>query len=853
MKTFNVVGRVINSQTKQGVAGLKVEAWDKDLIVDDLLGTSVTNEQGFFQMDFSESSIRDLGFIEPKPDLFFKLFLADELVASTENSVLWNVSSEKKEIVIEVMPEIAQLNASGLKIPEIERANFRALLLTNPNYFGNLAASKFQAIKLKKFETSYEELKCVGYNPHLKQLHAVVHVKKDFGYLGGICSAGSTEYVRFYIDWNNDGNWIDVGLARFTAFDLPGDKPLEYSVTLDIDPKERDCTIENLTKVRAILSWNDQPTPGDPSYVPVWGNVVEASIQIDTIVGKSVKLSEWLKMGTATIPESVLQNLEPGQSVLMAKPLELSVGDLANAYKDKGVPAHRFAFAKINKLLTKPVVASVAHLELAEVLSSFDIQISAIVQALASTDGDTHYEELKCVGYDSQRRHLTGILTVKRPYGYLGNLCKKGSMQYVAFWEWDEIEVTWVYLGTAVLNTHDIQSIPKEGLQYAVSLSADFSKRRRPCTKGPSEARIRAILSWQDPPPPHNPDWVPKWGNREETRIHIKPGPKPNEKNIPYIETIGDIDVCSINQSTGLATGEGIVAYFEADRSPFARTLTVTGYIDNPPEGVMEGTASPLKYMISVRPYDLAGSQPWQPLNNDFEVWVREEIDLNPPVHKKIIQKIDPVDGYYTYLEDPGAPHERHYVIPVLAKWHTSQPHTGLWEIQIKAKMASGSIVDGGVLVCAADKSTRSIVKVRLDNKEPEVLIGLSGYQRGLDPTVHLIGTGTRPDESPEKCGKFLIGDVLHGTYSVADEHFGQLTLTVTPGGPAHNAEVNPSERHFDIVPTTGESGGWTLDTKNMEPCGYTVRLWARDRAIVNSGYIGLWSYDDAGFCLEKP
>lgn len=740
------------------------------------------------------------------------------------------------------------LKAMGIAVkpvgPEPERLKFRELLLANPNYFGNLKVSKFEQVKAKKNVVSYEELKCVGYNPHIRQIEAVVHVKKDYGYGGDICSTGTPEYVRFYVDWNNTGHWEDVGMVFFTAYDLPGDKPLEYAVTLDIEPKEKYCSIENLPKVRGVLSWNDPPPPDEPDFVPVWGNAVEARIQIDTL--KLLLVGDLLKMEMRRLPAGVLENLDPSQPVPLKELKEPAVWELAEIYRDKGVPAHRFTFAKVQKLLTKPSVAVAANLELAQILSGTGIEAADVFEALAKTDGDIRYEELKCVGYDPQRRILTGILTVKLPYGYSGDLCKKGSREYVAFWEWDEIEAVWLYLGTAVVNVHDIRSIPNAGLQYAVSLSADFSHRRRPCAAGPSEARIRAILSWEVPPPPHNPNWVPKWGNREETRIHIKPGPIPTEENIPYIETVGNMHVCDIDPSTGLATGEGILAHFNADRSPFGRTLSVTGYIDSPPGGVMEGTADPLKYQVSVRPYDPVSPQPWQPLNNDFSVWVREEVGLNPPVHKKLTQKIDPADGFYTYLEDPGAPHERHYVIPVLANWHTSAPHTGLWQIRIKAKMPSGVEIYGGVLVCEADGSTRSVVKVRLDNEAPTVGIALTGYQRGSDPTVYPIGSGT-----PEKCGKFLRGDILHGTYIVSDEHFGQLTLTVFPTDPAHGATVNPPVRNFDIVPSSGESGNWTLDTSGMDPCGYIVRLWARDRTIVDSGSIGFRNSDDVGFCLE--
>jgi len=60
MATFHLSGRVIDRATSQGLADLRVEAWDKDLLCDDLVGSAVTNEQGAFQIEFSESYFQDL-------------------------------------------------------------------------------------------------------------------------------------------------------------------------------------------------------------------------------------------------------------------------------------------------------------------------------------------------------------------------------------------------------------------------------------------------------------------------------------------------------------------------------------------------------------------------------------------------------------------------------------------------------------------------------------------------------------------------------------------------------------------------------------------------------------------------
>lgn len=481
---------------------------------------------------------------------------------------------------------------ADLPAPELERKLFRALLLKNPNYFGNLKISPFELVKKIKNNAAYEELKCVGYNPHLEQLEAVVYIKKDYGYNGDICSSGTPEYVRFYVDWNNDGDWVDVGMTSFTAYDIPSDKPLEYDVTLKLSPREKFCRIENLPKVRAILSWNNPPTPKDPDFSPVWGNIEEAQIQIDVL--KLIPIGEFVNMAKVKLPKDLLTTIDLSQPSSMLEPHELSLVELKEIYQDKGVPSHRFVFSHVKKLMAKPIHTK--ELATPDYISGFeglDINVSDLIDNLLKTDGDTHYEELKCIGFNPNESALTGVITIKRPFGYSGDLCKKGSYEHIAFWEWDEIEQMWIYLGTASVNVHDIKSITRNGLQYAAVLPVDLIHHRRPCTSGASVVRIRAVLSWQSLPSATDPHEIPAWGNREETTIHVKPGPILSDEPIPYIDGVGSMAVCDIDQGTGFATGGSAgTPVFTAEDSPFGGTVTITGFIDKAPKYVMEGLRS---------------------------------------------------------------------------------------------------------------------------------------------------------------------------------------------------------------------------------------------------------------------
>jgi hypothetical protein len=122
-------------------------------------------------------------------------------------------------------------------------------------------------------------------------------------------------------------------------------------------------------------------------------------------------------------------------------------------------------------------------------------------------------------------------------------------------------------------------------------------------------------------------------------------------------------------------------------------------------------------------------------------------------------------------------------------------------------------------------------------------------------------------------CGKFGIGEVISGTYSMTGDHAGSLVIHVTPlpeaaGGTmvitsavpgaffappfsGGNSSVSVSYAGLSLN-TNGTSGTWELDTTGMEPCGYNLRIYVRDRTIVGSGANNWDDADIEGFCLEQ-
>jgi hypothetical protein len=672
--------------------------------------------------------------------------------------------------------------------PEQARENLHLLLLANPNYFGTLKESPWKPVLNIAGDSNYEELGCVGYSQALSRLEAVVSINQTSGYNGGLCTNGSQEYVRFYLSFDGGATWQDQGVVSFTAHDLPGPKPLAYSLALPVSPTEFFCFFENLPQVRAILSWNYEPPAETPDFVPVWGDVVDAAIQIPS--SDFIILGDLLSEAKLHLPTRLSHLVDVRQAVPVTAPNALGLPELVESYKGKAVPSHRLFYPQIAKL-AKGQTAGAS-------LAALDINLGEIVGAVLATGGDTGFEQLDCVGLDQNRSALAAIVKVKTPFGFNGGPCTTGSTEYVAFWvDWG---TGFEYEGVVTINTHDFAGIPAEGLDYAVSLPVDLASHMQPCDSGPKTATVRAILSWEAAPPPADPDYVPVWGNRLDALVQIPAG-QPFVAGTPDIAIIGGIGIASID-TAGVTTQPGTTL-------PEA-LFALTGGFADPWDNARQ---CPFGGQIVIQGMPSAGSK--------YRVWTRKVGSVGQIMLTDSILTTDSMgngtwrspdaSGFFTYLDSSQN------IDNILAYWESSGDD--LWNVWLEIADASDNVF-----------GSTPFYLIQLDNTAPTA-------------EIHIDSGGD--------CKQFGLGATIDGHFVARDVHFGAFSLQTLPSTivppPAEPATATPS-----IVQTAVSPGdAWTLDTAGMIPCGYVVQLWVYDNAIVGSvpGSHNA-NYADVGFCL---
>ena len=469
-----------------------------------------------------------------------------------------------------------------------ERLAIRKLLANNPNYFGTAPETDYPVEQPIKYNTSYEELTCVGLWPERDLLEATLLVKLPYGFLGDLCSQGSYEYVRFFIDWDNDGDFgdanEDLGVARVNVHDIPqvAEHPLCYAVRREFKPFLADCKNPYIVKLRAILSWEIVPPPGNWNFVPIWGNVLECWVQIDPVEGKIIGIVE---KAEAKQSESEEQADQPP--------------------KAPQVEEERIHFLELleknpNYFGTLPI---------SDLESVYPIKC------------DTRYEELKCIGLYPEADFLEAVLQVKLPYGFMGDLCTPGSYEYVRFfidWNGDGDFLDFNEdAGVAAVNVHDIPQVRQFRLCYA--LGRRFRALRANCQK-PYIVKVRAILSWQQVPT--GPDFIPVWGNVSECWMQIRPTDaqpdelvavitKPAAATPPTCVGVEPTVVCGLAGVTivGSAGGGGFASYRIEYKPISSPTWSQAGVVypdcspaSATPDHMTPRFSEPLAFLINLEP-----------------------------------------------------------------------------------------------------------------------------------------------------------------------------------------------------------------------------------------------------------
>lgn len=730
-------------------------------------------------------------------------------------------------------------NSNGRRVPvEKERAELKALLAGNPNYFGTAPGSRLKAVTKVKANTKYEEIRCIGFYPELDLLEAIIDVKLPYGYNGTLCNGGSFEYVRFFIDWDGDGDYRDpgedVGITAVNVHDIPDGtgsclgetKPLSYALSLKISFQRKPCKMPRLVKVRAILAWEDPPLEGNPDFPVVWGNVMEKWVQVRPARYRIKDILSHFDLHKLKFNTAMLELDAP-----VSKPVHLAVSELAKLYRKEDVPAHRYNFLAIKDIAhrIRKYPSSIAVYQKDPHFNEVAESVAELLKAKPSTK----YEELRCVGLNYDQEQLAAVMTVKLPYGFNGDLCSEGSNEHVAFWLYvhDEIErfCSWKYMGTASVNVHDIKPIPVGGLQYAVYLPVDLAWLKRKCSI-PRVVRVRAVLSWNAKPDPSEPDQLPVWGNRVEALILVKPGValEPGESR-PFLWSIGNMAVESIagNPHTllastfgdGYANGVSVGGGFIAEESPFGGMIAISGKITCPPDNPAPGDK--LKYKVQ---YKKPGTA-WKDIVDNFRIWVR----INGIPTGYLDQAADS-DGYFRYQEDDAlssAPPMVEVQDNMLAIWHTPVADgDGLYLLRVLLSSPGATPLPG----IPADHLPSSEVRVMIDNTAPVASISLD------------MGA----------CQKFTVGESISGKFTATDKHIWHYAISVLPASVAQPPIVSPATGQYPVFAAPGLTDATFILTtaEDTTPCGYVLRLWVKDRTIVNNHFPGNRTPADVGFCL---
>ena len=130
---------------------------------------------------------------------------------------------------------------------------------------------------------------------------------------------------------------------------------------------------------------------------------------------------------------------------------------------------------------------------------------------------DTTYECISRVGYEPQCEQLCATIEIRQTMGYSSDTLIHGSEEFVRFYLSYDGGSKWLDQGMRSVNVCDahLSRAAEHSVTLQITLREYFDGVKFPL-------KVRAILSWNSPPPAGAPNWTPVWGNVVESDIEVE-------------------------------------------------------------------------------------------------------------------------------------------------------------------------------------------------------------------------------------------------------------------------------------------------------------------------------------------
>ncbi len=221
--SYYVHGTIIDRKTKTPITNLKIEAWDKDKSLSDHLGTTVSDQNGSFHIDYDSSKFKD-DHTDYLPDVFFRIYEGLEMIYSTEAKPLKNVK-QKKDIVIRFDYSKPDTGPSAPKLTKTTLLNLAKNSSKTPDELIKKDPKLYNAIK----EKAHQEVKNISTNlfadssPDIKlYIHNLDYTKlkdnnesiKDFVLklldTSNLSDSNKNEAIAILEDWDSQEKLNDI-------------------------------------------------------------------------------------------------------------------------------------------------------------------------------------------------------------------------------------------------------------------------------------------------------------------------------------------------------------------------------------------------------------------------------------------------------------------------------------------------------------------------------------------------------------------------------------------------------------------------------------------------------------------